>query len=709
VTDSNEIRSTDTGGSRSIPLRSGVKVPILHIDFETRSAEDLKERGVHDYAKHPTTSLWCAAYAFDEEEPDVWLPPDPMPKRLRQHVESGGEIRAYNAQFERVLWREVLTPRYGWAEPKLEQFHCVMARAYALALPGDLGGAAAAVGIDAQKDGAGQRLMLQMCRPRSEKPLVWWDQPEKLDRLIAYCKQDVIVERELDKRLLQLSSSEIQVYQLDQRINDRGVKIDRALVQSAIKVVAETQERLDKEMHTLTRGQVSRCSKVEELKRWLGTQKVEVESVNKAALLELLDGDLPEKARKALELRHEGSKTSTAKLKQLLARSERDGTMRGNLQYHGAGTGRWAARGAQLQNLPKPTKGRAVDDTMVKMLATGKAVNLEVFYGRPLTVVSDCIRSMIVAPEGGTIVAADFSSVEARGVAWLAGQEDKLERFRAGEDLYCLFAAAIYGRPITKKDNPTERDVGKVGDLAGGYGGGVGAFGKMAKANGIDLDKIAPAIWESASVDIFDKAAEAYDKRKNGFGLSRQAWIACDILKHTWRGQNPRIKQLWRDLEDAAIEAVASPGRETGLSNGLIRYRRVGSFLFCRLPSGRCISYPYPRLEEKETPWGSKVSGIVYKSVNSITKRWEDHHFYGGLAAENVTQALCRDIMAEAMQRVEKAGYSVVLTVHDEVVTYSYGKGDLKEFTSIITHAPGWCLGMPLAAEAWAGPRYKKG
>lgn len=683
--------------------------PILHIDFETRSTIDLRDAGVHDYARHPSTDLWCAAYAFDDEDPEVWLPPDPMPKRLRDHVEQGGEIRAFNAQFERVLWREVLTPRYGWAMPALEQFHCVMARAYALSLPGDLGGAAAAVGIEAQKDGAGQRLMMQMCRPRSTAPLRWWDQSDKLDRLIAYCKQDVVVERELDKRLLQLSPSEIRIYHLDQRINDRGVLIDRNLCEQSIKVVKATQEKLDFEMHQLTQGRVGACSNVEELKRWIGAQGVNVESLAKAALLELLDNDLPDKVRRALELRQEAAKTSTAKIRQMLNRSAVDGFMRGNLQYHGAGTGRWAARGAQLQNLPKPTKGRKVDDTMLRVLRSGDARAVEMFYGAPLSVVADCIRPMIMAPEGAEVIAADFSSIEARGVAWLAGQDDKLERFRKGEDLYCHFAQAIYGRPITKAANPKERDVGKVGDLAGGYGGGVAAFAKMAKQNGIDLEAIAPAIWAGCSVEHFEKAERAYDKRQNGHGLSREAWMACEILKLTWREQNPKTVHLWRDLEDAAVDAVAAPGRETAIPNGKIRFKRAGSFLFCRLPSGRAIAYPYPRLIEKETPWGAKVAGITYKGVHPLTKQWCDQNFYGGLSAENVTQGLCRDIMAEAMGRVDGPDSLVVLTVHDEIVCYCrQGTLSPAEFEKIVTIPPIWCADLPISAEAWAGPRYKK-
>lgn len=682
----------------------------VHLDVETKAVVDLKEVGAYDYARHPKTDLWVIRYSFGDEEPDEWLPPDPMPQRLREHVERGGIIVCHNAAFERLIWWIILTPRYGWAKPKLTQFRCTMVRAYALSLPGDLDGAAAAVGIEQRKDQAGYRLMLQMCRPREIRPdgtIIWWDQPDKVARLSVYCGEDVKTERALDKRLLQLSAKELEVWFLDQKINDRGVKIDRQLCNAAIKVVATTQERLDQEMKELTKGQVTRCSNVNELIQFLKTQGVETESIAKPALLELLDRDLPDRARRALELRQEAAKTSTAKIKQMLNRSERDGFMRGNLQYHGAGTGRWAARGAQLQNLPRPSQ--TVDETMLRLLARGDQLAIEMFYGRPLTVVSDCIRSLIVAPEGQEIFAADFASIEARAVAWLAGQRDVLDVFASGEDIYCHAATGIYGRPVNKKDHPNERQVGKVSILACGYQGGVGAYAKMAKTYALDLDKLAPAVWESAPLERFEKAERAYDKRQNGFGLSRPAWMAVEMIKLGWREKNSRIVQLWRDLEDAAIEAVASPGKVTQIPNGKIKFRRAGSFLFCQLPSGRAISYPYPRLVEKETPWGSKVAGIVYKGVDSLTKKWTDQQFYGGLSAENVTQGLCRDIMVESMQRLESAGYAVVLTVHDEVVTYTKaGIGNLKDFSNILVKNPAWCLDMPIAGEAWSGARYRK-
>ena len=682
-----------------------------HLDVETKAVVDLKEVGAYEYVAHPQTDLWVIRFAFGDEEPDEWFPPDPMPDRLRRHVERGGIIVCHNAAFERLVWWFILTPRYGWARPNLTQFRCTMVRAYALALPGDLDGAAAAVGIEQRKDQAGYRLMLQMCRPRDIRPdgtIIWWDQPEKIARLSVYCAEDVKTERALDKRLLQLSPAELEVWFLDQTINDRGVKIDRKLCQSAIKVVAQTQEQLDAQMKELTKGQVSRCSNVGELLAFLKSQGVETDSVAKPALLELLDGDLPDRARRALELRQEAAKTSTAKIRQMLNRSERDGFMRGNLQYHGAGTGRWSARGAQLQNLPRPSQ--KVDETMLSLLAKADSATIDMFYGKPLTVVSDCIRSLIVAPDDCEIFAADFASIEARAIAWLFDQTDVLDVFASGADIYCHAATGIYGRPINKKDHPEERQVGKVSILSLGYQGGVGAAAKMAKTYNLNLDKLAPAVCEAAPIDRFEKAERAWDKRQNGFGLSRQAWMAVEMIKLGWRSQNTKIVQGWRDLEDAAIDAVANPGKVTQIPNGKIKFRRAGSFLFCRLPSGRAIAYPYPRLVEKETPWGVKVPGIVYKGVDSLTKKWQDQQFYGGLSAENVTQGLCRDIMVEAMLRIEQAGYQVVLTVHDEVVTYiKKGIGDVNNFTNILTLPPSWCADMPISGEAWQGLRYKKG
>lgn len=330
---------------------------VCHADFETRSVCDLKKQGAYAYVLHPTTSPWCMAYAFDDEPVALWKAGEPCPPRVAAHIEAGGEISAWNANFERLVWKAIMGPRFGWPVPRLEQFRCVMVQAFAMALPGSLDAAGAALGLDVQKDAAGYRLMLQMAKPRrmDGSTPVWWDGEDRLRRLYAYCMNDVATEREADKRLMKLRSAELAMYHLDQRINDRGVFVDQKLCIAAKKVIRLTTEKLDAEMKRVTGGTVERCSNVQVLLAWLKARGVPTDSVAKDRLADLLiRDDLPDDVRRALELRQEAAKASTAKVDAMLWRTNGDGRMRGNLQYHGAATGRWAARGAQLQNLPRP-------------------------------------------------------------------------------------------------------------------------------------------------------------------------------------------------------------------------------------------------------------------------------------------------------------------------------------------------------------------
>lgn len=330
---------------------------VCHVDFETRSVCDLKKQGAYAYVLHPTTTPWCMAYAFDDGPVELWTPGEPCPPSVAEHIAAGGEISAWNANFERLVWKAIMGPRYGWPVPRLEQFRCVMAQAFAMALPGSLDAAGAALGLDVQKDAAGHRLMLQMAKPRrmdGDTP-VWWDGADRLRRLYDYCITDVRTEREADKRLMRLRPSELALYHLDQRINDRGVFVDQRLCVAAKKVIRTTTEKLDAEMKRVTGGVVERCSNATVLVNWLKQRGLDTASVAKDQLADLLiRDDLADDVRRALELRQEAAKASTAKVDAMLCRTNGDGRMRGNLQFHGAGTGRWAARGAQLQNLPRP-------------------------------------------------------------------------------------------------------------------------------------------------------------------------------------------------------------------------------------------------------------------------------------------------------------------------------------------------------------------
>lgn len=331
---------------------------ILHIDFETRSVCDLKEAGLDNYAKHPTTNAWCMSWAFDHDEPALWRIGHPLPDRVRKHVESGGTIIAHNAAFELAIWNHVMAKRYGWPALKPEQCRCTMAMCYAMALPGALDNAAAAVGIKHRKDPVGSRLMLQMCRPRSINPdgsIVWWDEEEKQVALGNYCLQDTRTERELADRIFPLSESEQALWVLDQKINDRGIYIDRAAVEGAIRVVQAETDRLNAEMREATDNFVGFCTETARITKWVKQQGVAIDGIAKADVLDALaDADTPPHVKRVLLLRQEAGKSSTAKLRKMIESASSDNRLRGMLQYHGAGTGRWAGRKVQLHNMPRP-------------------------------------------------------------------------------------------------------------------------------------------------------------------------------------------------------------------------------------------------------------------------------------------------------------------------------------------------------------------
>ena len=350
----------------------------LSIDFETRSVVDLPDANAYVYFDHPTTDVWCMAYAFDGEEVELWTPDsDEPPTRVFEHIAAGGLVNAWNAAFERLCFSKMMGPRYGWPVPKLTQWRCTMAAAYAMSLPGSLDMAAPAIGLDIRKDDAGYRLMLQMSkprRPRKDEPqkLYWWDDEAKRQRLGEYCKQDVRVERAVGSRLLPLSDAEQKVWFLDQVINDRGVYVDKELCEKSKVIVAEATRRLDAEIAEITDFAVTAASNTGAIRKWLAASGLQTDSVAKDVLETLLArDDLTQEQRRVLEIRRDGGKSSTAKIDAMLARRQADGRMRGNLQYHGAGTGRWAARGAQLQNLMRPTESASAVSQIIDMILEG--------------------------------------------------------------------------------------------------------------------------------------------------------------------------------------------------------------------------------------------------------------------------------------------------------------------------------------------------
>lgn len=653
----------------------------LHIDFETRSTVDLRKTGVHVYAEDPSTELLCAAYAVDDGDVQIWTG-GACPNEIIEAVEDNWTIVAHNAQFERIIWKEVCTKnRDLWPEPKLEQWRCTMAMALALSLPASLGNASAAVGLDQGKDMGGRDLMLRMSKPRrprkGEAPggLYWYEDAERLQSLYNYCKQDVVVERELDKRLLALRPSEQALWQLDQRINDRGVFVDTALCEAALKVVESATDALNEEINRLTEGAVSATTNVAQIAKWMREAGFKTTSLDKEAIDDfLVRVDLPPVVRRVLEIRREAAKAAVKKIDALVSGRSKNGRAKGLLQFHAAGTGRWAGRRFQPQNIKRPELDDV--DGAIEAVSTASADYVRVLYGEPLAVVGDCLRGMVRAAPGNHLYAADFSNIEGRIQAWLGDEHWKLDAFRAydagtGHDLYKIAYARAFG--IKPEDvDKLMRQIGKVMEVALGYQGGVGAFQKMAV---------------NYKVVVSDERA--------------------DELKMLWREAHPGIVQQWYDLEDAAKYAIKNRGKVA--TCGRVAFRVAGSFLFMRLPSGRCIAYPYPCIKDKAVPWGGTRAQVSYKGVDTYTRQWTDCFAHGGLLFNNVVQGIARDIEADAMIRVEAARYPIILTVHDEVVCETRSAfGNVAEFEKLMTTLDPVYEGLPVAAGAWSAERYKK-
>lgn len=651
---------------------------VLSIDFETRATVDLRATGVYPYAQHPDTDIWCMAWAFDDEEPEIWTPDMPELDRVFLHVKTGGEIRAWNAAFERIIWNEIMVKRYGAPRVKIEQWVCSAAEAAAMALPRSLDQCAAVTGVQQQKDQDGYQLMMRMTRPRSitkEGKVIWWEVEERKQRLFAYCKQDVRTERALTKVLRRLTPREREHYLETERANDRGIPLDRELVLAAKGVAQEGIDRTNTALCELTAGAVTEVTKVGQLKGWLNAQGVETNSVGKAAVRDLLASDLSPEVRRVLELRAEAGRSSIAKLDTLLECVCPDGRIRGMLLYHGASTGRWTGRLAQVHNFPRGEVDNI--ESYIPDILAGRYDFIDLL-AHPVIVVSSLLRSCLTASKGHDLIAADYSAIEARVLNWLAGQDDIVALFAAGEDVYKHNAARLYNIPLSEVQKFPHRQTGKFQELGCGFGMGA----KKAVSAAKDIYQL--EITEDQAKEIVDG----------------------------YRRTHSKVVDFWHEANTAALEAVGSPGAVVtfgALRN--LKFTKQGAYLYLILPSRRPLVYAAPKIVDRPMPWNKADlrPAVECSAVNSITRQWSRHGYYGGLWVENIVQAVARDLMAEGTLRARDAGYPYLFTSHDEVVAeVPEGFGSLTEFQSLLTALPEWAVGCPVATEGWRGFRYRK-
>lgn len=738
-------------------------------DFETRSDVDLRKCGAAPYFASPHFRALGLSYQIEDGPMRDWEHGQPCPDDLRAHIENGGYIRAFNAAFERQCF-EQLHLRFGWPLPAFDRYRCTAAEAAAMTLPRNLDGVGEALDLPIKKDKEGMRLIRKFSMPRrprkDEDPNgIYWNEPEDFPEdyqlFVSYRRQDVLTEAGAAKRIFPLSDMEQAVYTLNERINSRGIRIDRASARAALRLAEKAKAVLDREMKLATGGYVTACTQPGKLIEWITAQGVELTSAAKSDVTDLLaTDDLPANVRRALELRQEAAKTSVSKLKAMLDRASADGRVRGTSMYHGAGTGRFQSVGVNTSNLPRPR--RVFDDEKPRSDVLFRAFRLEEpelltwMYGpdlgRPLHLISDAMRGFIWAAPGHDLVQADYSNIEGNTISWSSDEQWKLAAIREINadpknvpDMYRRTAAGILGLPLEEvtKKHWARQAVGKPAELGLSYGGGVMAFVTFARGYGVNLEGIAVQVLAEADEERIEKAAKSHEgySKRGLYGtteLSRDAWMACEIIKLGWRAQNVAIAKSWKDLEAAVREAVATPGLKTHAAK--VDYIVKHGFLLARLPSGRCLAYAAPKLkaqvwarvrlpdgtwsdsevmerdaaQRRELKGEVKIEGptsdkVTFLGVNGVTKRWERSALYGGLIAENNTQAIARDILVNGMFAAERAGYPIIATVYDEIISeVPRGWGDLAAFERLICELPSWATGLPLTAGGWRGKRYRK-
>jgi DNA polymerase len=637
---------------------------IYSIDFETRSAIDLSDRGLDIYANDSTTEVLCIAYGMYPDRirlVDSSIIDKNFP--LLDHVRNGGKIQAWNAMFEYAIWNCVCVPKYGWPELKLEQCIDSMAIAAANNVPQALGDASIFMDASHQKDTRGRYLIQKLCKPHKG---VFNEYPELMAELFDYCAQDVRTEMSIVANLRPLSDVEQEVWTLTQRINLRGVPVSPTELQNAVLACEKAQSEIDRESLQLTGCKPSERAK---LFKWVRDRGLLIDDLTAETVsAKLADTNLKGVVRRVLELRQEGSQTSVAKYAKMME-IQREGRIRNTLVYHGASTGRWASRGGlNLQNIARPTLEDGEIERAIPRVFDGGLGSM--------SELSSLVRSAISAPPGQTFVDVDFSSIENRVGVWLAGQKDKVELFRKGLDEYKVFAAESLYRISYDEVTKEQRQISKSAVLGAMFGQGAKGLVKYAEGMGVTLSE--------------GQAKNAVDGYRSSYA---------------------KVKNLWALCETAAIDAVQNPGN--GFKAGDKIVMKVGKgALWMQLPSGRLICWQRPQLELLTTPWGSEKLGVTVHSQNTYTRQWTRNPLIGSSIFQSAVQGTARDFLANAMLNLEKNGYEIINSIHDEVlllVDENKAEEALEnDVMHIMTHPPKWASDFPLAAEGWVSKRYKK-
>lgn len=640
----------------------------LFVDIETFSSVDIKAAGAFRYMEAPDFEILLVSYAWDREpirdfQGFSLVNQEAMAVGLALRDPSVVKV-AHNCAFERAAFSRYL----GVYLPPEEWEDTMVLAAYS-GLPLSLEGAGAALGLRDQKIKEGTLLINYFCKPC--KPTVTnggrtrnlpQHAPEKWDRFRRYGRRDVVVCRDIYYRLesCPVTDFERRVWALDARINERGVRVDRPFAWAAVTLDEAYKAECEAEMKRLTG--LDNPGSVAQLKAWLADRGLATESLDKAAVADLLTRATDPTTRRVLQLRQLLGKTSTTKYATMLAAAGEGDRVRGLTQYYGAGrTGRWAGRLVQLQNLPQNHLGAI--GSVRELVCQRDLETLEMIYGNVTDVLSQLIRTALIAKPGCTFLVADFSAIEARVTAYLAGEQWRKDVFASGGDIYCASASQMFHVPVEKHGvNGHLRQKGKIAELALGYGGGVGAMKNFG------ADKMGMTEEEMQEIVV------------------------------NWRMASPSIPKFWRDAEKAARLALENPGKAYRLPCG-VRYRKSVDALMCQLPSGRWLSYWGARLEDGH---------IVYMGQGGQSGAWMKKETWGGKLVENIVQAYARDCLAVAMVRLDAAGYKICFHVHDEVVAEMPEGSRWEDMAAVMGQPIDWAPGLLLRADGYETKFYMK-
>lgn len=757
----------------------------LFLDTETFSGVDLKKVGAYAYAEHPTTEIMICTYAIDEGRVQTWDATESptMPRELRKALRQVSRKKAKIVMANGLLFdRLVIREKWGIDLP-VSQIEDTMIMAFRHALPGSLDMQCQVLGVDAEhaKDKAGKALIKRFCKPTPKtykiRRYTRETHPEEWAKFLRYAALDIIAMREVYWRIPDWGNTpkEDEILLIDQLINDRGFYVDVDLANAAIKAVQAHKEELKEEAWERFGGKLTGNDFLPILRDI--APAFTIHNAQKSTLNDLLeDPDFPDEGKALIEMRLGASSTASTKYNPLVNGLSADGRRRGCLQYGGAKrTLRWAGKGFQPQNL---ARGEYSDDHEGKikrregesdvafwvrshMLTNGinSLLRGTAHWAYDISkLTASTVRGCIIPAKGKKFVVADYSNVEGRGLAWIAGEKTALMVFKAGRDIYCETAGKMFGLDpdYIKANRKDLRQIGKACELGLGYGGGVAAFLQFAKNLGLDLYTMADVmkgtfpdhIWAAAKRGYeYARINEAKRPPKPGkkderptYILPKNVWLTCDAIKRMWREAHPKTVAFWAELEDAVLCAIRNPGKAYWAGANvrpdgrkalkIVRTKAkhdptfdeerddpdaAGWWLKIELPSGRIMSYPGIALSvttEIDEDTGKKRTStrIKYQGENQTTRQWGFQYTYGGKLTENIVQALCRDILAWSMPGVEAAGYEIVLSVHDELITEVPDTDDYttEELCALMCDLPIWAKGFPLAAEGDIMYRYRK-